>query len=116
MTVNPYPSKSPETGPSSNEGNDGEEFNELLQGMINLADAEGGVSAVDFVERTIQEMEKMKIALDDFRMGLIVNEGFGSRESVFARVTDMTTEEFSAAYPGTIGEVIIWYIKPLVSE
>lgn len=61
MTMFPLPPKSPEIGPSSSESKYAYEFDELLQGMIRLADAVGGVTAVDFVERTIAEMEKTGI-------------------------------------------------------
>lgn len=119
MTQDPRvqrPAVNPEVLSSGREVGEGEEFNELLRGMLDLTSAEGNVTAVDFIERMLAEMEKMGVEATDYRINLILLYGVGSREKVLDRVADMTTEDFDRTYPGIVGELVEWYLEPLLAR
>ncbi len=104
--------RNPDLPPSGPENGEGNEFDELLSGMLDLTSAEGNVSGSEFVLRIIEEMNMRELGLDDFRMRLIVKYGFGDQDDVSQRIAGMSDEELAEAYPDRIGELLKWYTEP----
>lgn len=114
MTLQPKPlAGNPELLSAPLETSDTEEFERFLEAML---DSTSGAPAVDFVNDTIEGMEKEGIALTSYRLYLILKHAFGSPDSLLETLRYMTSEEFHTKYPEPIGKLIEWYIEPLLPD
>lgn len=103
--------RTPEHPPLEGEVGDRSEFNDLLSGMLVLASVEG-MSATDFVLNSLGELQKRGLELDGYKLSVLMQHGFGTREELRDRVTGMTDVEFEQTYPNGIGGAVRWYIQP----
>ena len=108
--------RSPEVLGAAAESEDHDEFNDLFQGMIELAQVEGRVSASDFIRRAADEMQEKGVEPNDYRLELVLKHALGSREEALDRVAGLPEEEFETTYPGVVGELVDWYVAPLIEE
>ncbi len=102
----------PELPPGSTEG--GSKFETLLHGELALASVEGMVSAADLLQRTLERAEQDGVVIDEASAVLLMQHTVGSPEDVLFRIEDMPKKEFDATYPGTAGELVRWYVDPLL--
>lgn len=103
------PSRTPEDPPT---GPEADEFNDILEGVLELGSFEDRMSAADFVRRAVEEASRAGIELEDHHMAQIMKLGFGSREAVLERLSRMSEVEFNEIYPDEVADLLVAYIFP----
>lgn len=105
--------RTPEHPPMGVEGEN--RFNEALSGVLELA-LLGRTTPIDFIRMALDEMEKMNLELDDFRVDTILKHALGSREQARERIYGMSEEAFNETYPDVFGRLVKGYIEPPSEE
>lgn len=90
------------------------EFNDFLKGRELLADAQGGVSAADFVEDAIAAAVESDLELDDHKVAILVRNAFGSPFVVLERLRSLSTQEAEELYSPGMLKLLTAYIEPIL--
>lgn len=91
-----------------------DEFNEFLRGRELLADAQGGMSAADFVEGAVAAAEESGLELDEYKLSIIVRNAFGNPFKVLERLESLTNQEAEELYSPSMLRRLTAYIEPIL--
>ena len=100
------PVHDPEMPTTGSETGESDKFNVLLQAAV---ESFGDQPPEKFVESVLMKMEKQCIEINEYRISLILNTAFGSKEKVIAEIIRLTKAEFDRKYPEPIGNLLLYY-------